>query len=192
VSLAGVLPGEAAVYEAVGGWASPAATALFRWINELGNKWALAPAALILLAGLPAARRRWWLWVAALLLAPALEGLAKAAVGRPRPEGPAPGFPSGHVTAAAAFFFLGAYLLGARARAAPARVALWAAAAVLVGLVGIARLVLRAHWPADALGGAALGLACVALAAWWNEAATSSPTDRSRSGSTPPRPPFGG
>lgn len=167
----GVLPGERALYEGILAWASPGVVSVFWWINQLGNKWVLIPAALLMLWGVPAARRRWWLWVGVLLLAPALEDLAKLLVGRPRPEGTAMGFPSGHVTAAAAFFSLVAYLGGPVIKTRRARLMLWLVASALVLSVGLARIVLRAHWPADSLGGAALGLACVALAAWWHERA---------------------
>jgi undecaprenyl-diphosphatase len=151
------------------GRTSPEVVAVFRWVNELGNKWVLAPAVLLLLLGVPAARRRWWLWVGVLLVAPVLEDLTKPLVGRGRPEGTAFGFPSGHVTAAAAFFPLAAYLGGKATRSRKVRLLLWLAAAVGVLSVGIARIMLRAHWPGDALGVAALGLACVALAAWRHE-----------------------
>ena len=79
------------------------------------------------------------------------------------------GFPSGHVTAAAAFFVMVAYLGEKSLASRRARITLWALAALVILLVGIARVVLRAHWPLDAVGGAALGVACVAAAAWWNE-----------------------
>jgi undecaprenyl-diphosphatase len=165
----GVFPGEPQLYQWVLGWASPGVVALFWWVNQLGSRWVLAPALLLFLWAVPPVRRRWWLWVGVLLLAPILEDLAKPVVGRPRPAGVAFGFPSGHVTAAAAFFPMAAYLGGKVTSSRRARIALWLAAAALVLLVGIARIVLRAHWPADVLGGAALGFACVALAAWWHE-----------------------
>ena len=47
---------------------------------------------------------------------------------------------------------------------------LWTAGWVVVALVAIARIAQRAHWPADALGGAALGLAFASAAFWWHEA----------------------
>ena len=169
-SLGGVFPSERRLYEWIAGGISPAGAALFWLIYLLGNKWILVPAILLLLAALPRIlRRRWWLWLAVMLGAPILEVLAKEIVGRPRPEAPSMGFPSGHVTAAAAFFVMAGYLgeksLGSR----PARTIIWILAVLFIVLVGIARIVLRAHWPLDAVGGAALGLACAAAAAWWNE-----------------------
>lgn len=165
----GVVPGEAQLYEWMVGWASPGVVAAFWWVNQLGNKWVLTPAALLLLWAVPPARRRWWLWAGVLVLAPIFEGLIKPLVGRPRPEGVAVGFPSGHVTAATAFFTLAAYLGGRATRSPRARIALGSAAAALVLLVGIARILLRAHWPTDVLGGAALAFTCVALASWWDQ-----------------------
>lgn len=167
----GWLPGERALDAAIVGWASPIVITIFWWINWLGSKWVLLPATLLLLwAGPPEARRWWWLWVGVMVVAPSLEWFGKHLIGRPRPVGNTPGFPSGHATAAAAYFFLAAYLLGKRLNDPGRRViAFWVVAGVTVVLVGMARIVLRAHWPADTLGGAALGLACVALAAWWHE-----------------------
>lgn len=171
VSLRGSLPGERSLYEAVGAGASPGVVTIFWWINWLGSKWILLPATLLLLwAGPPETRRRWWLWVGVMIAAPILEWLGKGLIGRPRPLGVGLGFPSGHATAASAYFFLAAYLVGKRLDRPGARVILlWVLAAILVVLVGIARIVLQAHWPGDALGGTALGLACVSLAAWQHE-----------------------
>jgi undecaprenyl-diphosphatase len=151
------------------GWASPGVVRVFRWVNEFPSRWVIGPGTLLLLWALLPARRRWWLWIGVIVLAPLFEDLAKLAVGRPRPEGTGLGFPSGHVTAAAAFFPMAAYLVGKAVKNQPGRIGLWLVAAALVLSVGIARIMLRAHWPADALGGAALGFACMAFAAWWNE-----------------------
>jgi membrane-associated phospholipid phosphatase len=165
----GVLPGEPQLYQWMVGWASPGVVAVFWWVNQLPNRWIVGAAFLLLLWRVPPTRRRWWLWLGVVVFAPILEDLAKPVVGRPRPEGVSFGFPSGHVTAAAAFFPMAAYLSGKMVRSRRARIRLWLVAAGLVLLVGIARILLRAHWPTDVLGGAALGLACLALAAWWNE-----------------------
>jgi undecaprenyl-diphosphatase len=167
----GSLPGETVVYDAVLAWASPGVVTIFWWINWLGNKWVLIPATLLLLwAGPPDARRRWWLWAGVMIIAPILEWLGKELIGRPRPEGKSFGFPSGHATAASAYFFLAAHLVGKRLERPGARVVLlWIMAAALVVLAGLARIVLQAHWPGDALAGAVLGLMCVSLAAWYHE-----------------------
>ena len=47
------------------------------------------------------------------------------------------------------------------------RLSLQILALVLMLLVGWARIVLRAHWPTDVLGGVLLGAGCAAAATWW-------------------------
>lgn len=170
VSWGGVYPWERGLYAWIAGGGSPGVVVAFWWINYLGDKKVLIPAILALLFILPRPlRRRWWLWLLVMLVAPILEDLTKWMVARPRPEALSRGFPSGHVTAAAAFFTTAAYLGGKSLQSGTARAALWIAALLAIVLVGIARLVLRAHWPLDVVGGAALGIACAALAAWLNE-----------------------
>jgi len=163
-----LLPAERAIYEAIVGWIPPTGVPIFKAINYLGRWQFLLPGTLLLVWLAPAqAHRRWWLWAGVMVFAPILEGVGKEIIGRPRPVGHAFGFPSGHVTAAATYFSLLAYLLSQRLKD---RVFfLWTAAWVTVALVGIARIVLRAHWPADVLGGAALGLAFASAAFWWYE-----------------------
>ena len=165
-----LMPGEADLHREILGYRGTTAHAVARWLNY-GGKWHfLAPAMIVLLAALPAARRRWWLWCGLLPASGAVEQVVKFLVGRPRPRGVNWGFPSGHVTAAATFAVLLAYLL-ARERVSPAaRVPLLLLAVVLVGSVGFARVVLNAHWPSDVLGGILLGAGCAAAGAWWDAA----------------------
>jgi undecaprenyl-diphosphatase len=103
-------------------------------------------------------------WAALIVAAPVAEWATKFLIGRPRPEDLSLGFPSGHATAAGAFFGAVLYL----AEAIPGRgLRLAVQATALSGalLVAVARVMLRAHWPSDALGGVALGLALASVAA---------------------------
>ncbi|MFQ5521897.1 MAG: phosphatase PAP2 family protein [Candidatus Methylomirabilia bacterium] len=174
VSVADISPLERALYEWITAGASPEVVTVFGWINGLGDWRILIPMALFsllfLFFALPRVLgQRWWLWAGVLISAPILEGITKEIVGRPRPETAALGFPSGHVTAATAFFVMAAYF-GEKAFATrPARIVIWILAALPILLVAIARVVLRAHWPLDTVGGVALGLTCAAAAIWWAE-----------------------
>jgi undecaprenyl-diphosphatase len=163
VVLLGVLPADAAVRKGVLAWASPAVVEIMRIVNRLGEWRLLLPATLLLFLIFRRARARWWIWIALMIAAPALEGLLKIAIGRPRPEGAAFGFPSGHATAAAAFFGAILYLAGSLP---PGRRRLVRSLAVAcIVLVGLARIILRAHWPSDVLGGITLGLGLATIAA---------------------------
>lgn len=163
-ALLGRLPADSAVRDAVLSVASPLVLTVAHVVNYAGTWVVLLPATLLLLALVPRARGRWWLWAALMIAAPTAETSIKRLVARPRPEAASMGFPSGHETAAAAFCGAAIYLAGAlppRAR----RAARGAAVIALV-LVGLARVLLRAHWPSDVLGGAALGLALASAAAF--------------------------
>jgi len=151
VLLADPIPGDAAARLWVLGYGSPAVVQAARVVNYLGSWKVLLPGALLLLMAFPAARARWWLWAGLMV-----------AVGRARPEEASMGFPSGHATAAAAFFGAVIYLAGSLRP--PVRVAVRTVSAVLIVLVALARIVLRAHWPVDTLAGIALGLLLASLA----------------------------
>ena len=181
VLVAGVLPGDQWLRELILTHVPAQALDAFKWINYAGNWRVLVPAAPLLLL-FPRARRHWWVWLTVIVAAPVFESLLKPVIGRPRPESAAFGFPSGHATAAAAYF--GALIYAAADLRPVARRIVRAAAACLIVLVGLARIVLHAHWPSDVLGGIALGLACAAAAAL-----ISSPTARSPARSTSPEPP---
>ena len=90
----------------------PGTRALARAIRPLGTWWGILPGVLMLLAVSRHARRRWWLWSLALIVAPLAGEALQEFVGRLRPRGPAFGFPSGHATATAAFAVAVIYLVG--------------------------------------------------------------------------------
>ncbi len=163
VLLVDPFPGDAAARRWVLGYASPAVVSVAHVVNYLGNWRVLLPGTLLLLLVFPRARRRWWLWLGLMAVAPISEWLLKIAVGRARPEEASMGFPSGHATAAAAFF--GAVIYLAEPLRPPVRAAVRAASVVLIVLVALARVVVRAHWPVDTLAGIALGLSLASIAA---------------------------
>ncbi len=144
--------------------ANPALVGFLEVANRAGDKHVLVPAVALFFLVFRRARERWWVWVVLMVAAPLLEGLLKELFERPRPEGGGLAFPSGHATAAAAFF--GAVFYAAGALDSPrVRMAARTLALVAMILVALARVVLRAHWPSDVLAGAALGLALASAAA---------------------------
>jgi undecaprenyl-diphosphatase len=167
VALTGVPSWERAVYQTVIG-SVPSGTA-WRRITRLGAVGVLLPLAVFLVVLLPRQfLRRWWMWIIVMIAVTILEGLGKFGIGRTRPEGMRPGFPSGHTAASAAFYLMASYFFeGVAGRWA--KRALYGLAIVMIVLVGLSRMMLRVHWPLDVFGGAALGLAVFALAAWWHE-----------------------
>ncbi|HEV8437090.1 MAG TPA: phosphatase PAP2 family protein [Methylomirabilota bacterium] len=137
-------------------------------VVDLGGSWpVLLPATILLFVFSATARRHWWLWTAILLGSSVIEHAFKFLVGRPRPSGLALGFPSGHATAAATFAVVLIYVVNREHLAPTPRWLIQALAIVLMVLVGWARVVLRAHWPTDVLGGFLLGAGCAAAGAWW-------------------------
>src|SRR5262249_57394169 len=119
------------------GYGSPAVVQAARIANYLGSWKVLLPGTLLLLAVFPAARARWWLWTGLMVVAPITEGLLKIVIGRTRPEEASMGFPSGHATAAAAFFGAVIYLAGSLQP--PVRATVRVVSVVLIVLVALAR-----------------------------------------------------
>src|SRR5262252_1179911 len=146
----GLLPGDTTLYNGVMARRTPDIITFFSWVNIFGSWKGLVPAALVL------------------LVAPIIEQTAKHLVGRPRPRGRAMGFPSGHMTGAASFAVIAIYFAIKEQWNRTTRTALTAVVLAMVVLVGVARLVLHAHWPSDVLGGLLLGSSCAAFGAWWD------------------------
>jgi membrane-associated phospholipid phosphatase len=163
VILAGAHPADGAARDTLLALNTPVVVALMRVVTQLGHAWFLVPATAVLLAVFAEARARWWIWVSVMLLAPIAEATFKTLIGRPRPFDPSFGFPSGHATAAATFFGAVIYLAGSLRP--PARTWVRALAGLAIVLVGLSRVMLRAHWPSDVIGGVALGLALASAAA---------------------------
>jgi membrane-associated phospholipid phosphatase len=164
VVVLGALPADVALRDALLGLATPGLVKVMRVVNNAGEWRVLLPGTLLLFVVFRRARERWWLWATVMVLAPLLESVLKHLVARPRPEDVSLSFPSGHSTASAAFFGAVMFLAGALPPRACASVRI--VAVVMIVLVGMARVILRAHWPSDVLGGIALGLALAAAASW--------------------------
>jgi len=163
VVLFGILPADATVRDALLDVASPAIVAVMRVFNAMGDWRGLLPGTILLFVVFRSARVQWWIWLVLMISAPVAESVVKWLVARRRPDELSMGFPSGHATAAAAFF--GAVMFLAGSLPPPARRWVRVAAAAGIVVVAVARVILRAHWPSDALGGIALGLALAAAAA---------------------------
>ena len=158
----GVLPGDRPVRDALIRGAGPAVVAFLQGVNYAGDWHVVFPATVLLLLS-PTIRRQWWLWLPAVIGAPWVgDHVIKYAVARARPEAASFGFPSGHTTAAAAY--MGTAIQTARDLRPRGRVPLVGVAVALIVLVGLARIVLHAHWPSDVLGGWLLGLSVVVAA----------------------------
>jgi membrane-associated phospholipid phosphatase len=162
ILLAGTPSADVAVREGLLGMASPGVVAVMRLVTYAGAWYVLFPGTVMLVAALPAARRQWWIWCVLMVVAPIAEWVFKNLVRRARPEATSFAFPSGHATAAAAFFGAVVYLAGNLPRRAALVVRVVALAGIV--LVGLSRIVLRKHWPADVLAGIALGLALTSVA----------------------------
>jgi undecaprenyl-diphosphatase len=164
----GVLPGDLALREELLQPDGGLAHRLARIGNEAGTWRVLLPATLLLFLSFRAARRRWWLWSALMVLSSLIEHGVKLMVGRPRPSGFSFGFPSGHTTAAATFAVILIYVASREPSSPASRLLIQVLAVLAMALVGWARIVLHAHWPTDVLGGFLLGAGCAAAGAWWD------------------------
>ena len=135
--------------------------AAMRIVNRRGRLAGAAARPLLLFVVFRRARQRWWLWVRADGdRAPA--GMGSQAPGRPaRPEDSRSASPA--VTPRQrrrSWAPSCSWPARCRGASAPVRVL----AVVMILLVGMARVILRAHWPSDVLAGIALGLALAAAA----------------------------
>ena len=136
-------------------------------ITLLGQTTGLVPAIALAQLALWRCRRRWALALPIVMTGTWLvESVGKWAVDRPRPNGMAWGFPSGHTLSVVVLFGVIAYLISTSGMRRGWRCAVTATCAVLALAVGFSRLYLGMHWLSDVGGGFAVGLAYLALAIW--------------------------
>jgi undecaprenyl-diphosphatase len=107
----------------------------------------------------------------------------KLLVARPRPaqtlvEGVVYSYPSGHVLEALSIFGIIGLLIWRSRSPRWVRIGVNVVFAVLVVIVGIARVSLAAHYPSDVLGGAIAGIAVLATFAWLTSHATETSQER--------------
>ncbi len=162
---------DAAVRNAVHAASFPALTYVMQGISDLGESAFLVVLGLIIGWRLMSQGRR-----------PQVVFLATAALGaevidqalkfwfqRPRPEvffGLQPlnySFPSGHAMVSYCFYLAVAEILSDEQWSRSRRLAVWALAMLITGLIGLSRIYLGVHYPTDVLGGYAVAIAWLAI-----------------------------
>lgn len=155
--------------------ASPRLDRLTLQITAVGNGGVVAVLTLLTGAFLWVARQRLAivLLVAGVLGADAINRVLKSTFDRPRPElfvletpfarPVSASFPSGHATAAIAFYLVVAFLLGHLGGTGRFRWLVNVLAGVLVLAIGASRMYLGVHYPSDVLAGWLIGFVWVTL-----------------------------
>jgi undecaprenyl-diphosphatase len=160
------------IRNAVHARSSPPLTAVMRGVSLCGSEVILVPLGVILVWWLVAANRRRAavVFAVAALGAEALDQIMKLLFHRLRPE-PFFGlvspithsFPSGHAMVSCCFFGVLAAILDAREPSRVKRMAMFAIAALIVGLMGFSRVYLGFHYPTDVLAGYAAAVVWLAV-----------------------------
>jgi undecaprenyl-diphosphatase len=171
--------------------AFPPLTALMEVVTYAGSALVLVPLALIAAAALArqGARGDAALVLLALAGSEALFLLFKDLFDRPRPHFVDPllvlstsSFPSGHATVSCAVYGALAYVAARHVRGRRTRVAIAAAAGVLVLAIGFSRVYLGVHYLSDVLAGTALALAWLSICAYVTERRRVTPEPRRPAG----------
>jgi undecaprenyl-diphosphatase len=150
--------------------ASPSLTAFMHGVTRLGsNEFLIGAGACALIAfALAGWRRAAAAFLVTMAGAALLNVFLKLVFQRERPapffDTPLPesySFPSGHALLSFCFYGVLAAVLAARLKGVRARAVVWAAAALLVALIGLSRVYLGVHYPSDVLAGYAAALVWV-------------------------------
>jgi undecaprenyl-diphosphatase len=152
---------DALVRTAVHRFATPGLTRLLQVFSFLGSVAAVTVMCLVAVCvSLYFRRARTAALLAITMLGVAVLDVAlKRAFHRPRPVaffGATPSsysFPSGHALGSFCFYGILAAILGAHTRGRGARLCVWMAAALLVGMIGLSRIYLGVHYPSDVIAG---------------------------------------
>jgi undecaprenyl-diphosphatase len=155
---------DAQIRSAVNGWASPTLTTFFEGLTVLGSVAVVFTLTVLIVVALwLSGRRPAAMHLAVVMLAAAIVNNAvKLSVARARPEaffGDLPdsySFASGHSLFAGCLYGLLAGLLAAAVPRPWQRLAVVAAAMLLIAGIGLSRIYLGVHYPTDVIGGFAL------------------------------------
>ena len=147
-------------------FASPALTAVMRFVTNLGDWQVVMTATLCLFAYLWYRRDNIHILIAlvAMMGAGILDASLKLAFHRARPDPffitkPSTySFPSGHALISLCFYGLLAGTLAHDRGATWQRILTWTAAVVLIAMIGLSRVYLGVHWPSDVIAGYAAAL----------------------------------
>ena len=148
--------------EFVHSYAADWLTALMQATSFLGSTLFLMAATLTLIGVFLVRRQHRSAIILAVVMAGAvvLNYVLKVSFQRPRPlpyfDTPLPAsfsFPSGHSLFSACFFGITAWLIASQMRYSSAKAGVWAAAIVLILLVGLSRVYLGVHYPTDIAAG---------------------------------------
>lgn len=181
-----MLAGETATFDrvvssAVHSVATPAITDLMWFASRFGGPTRLSIIAVIVFSVF--VWKRWFRGVVLLLVtlggAGILDFILKLSFQRARPnplfDYPLPdsySFPSGHALFSFVFFGSAAVLLADRVRSQWLRIAIFAVAAVLIGLIGVSRIYLNVHHPSDVAAGYLVALAWIVAVAFGDHLAS--------------------
>jgi undecaprenyl-diphosphatase len=162
---------DAAVRNGVHAASFPALTYAMRGVSDLGEAVFLVALGVIVAWRLVSLGQRHHavFFVIATLGAELIDQALKFWIERPRPEaffGPQPlgySFPSGHAFVSCCFYLAVAEILIDDQRWLDMKLAVWALAILLTGLIGLSRVYLGVHYPTDVFGGYAAAIAWLSM-----------------------------